>query len=201
MADELDRLWASQTAGPQTKGEDMLEIAIREANRFDRVVTRRNWRESIAAVVVAAIFAFQAFRAPNGLLLAGDAVIVASALWVIFYLVRYGREELDPAPDQTVAGFQHALLRKYEHQIHLLKSVKYWYLLPPYVGLLLLSAGRIFEHRRVAALGWIDFVALAFYTVLFAGVWWLNEVFALGHLKRKQARLLEAMRTGEEEDR
>jgi hypothetical protein len=198
--DELGRLWSSQTRGPQIEGEKMLEIVMREANRFDRVVNRRNWREWIAGGFVAVFFVFVALAAPNALVRAGAAVIAASGLWIILYLARYGREAADPTPDQTLLGFERALLRKYEHQIRLLKNVKYWYLLPPYIGLLLMSAGQILQHHRVAPLGWVDFIRPAIYTAFFAFVWWLNEMFAVGRLQEKRARLLERMRTGEEED-
>jgi len=192
--DELERLWSSQTAGPPTKGEDMLNIAIRKADQFDRMIRRRNVVECIAAAFVAVFFAIMAVRAPNALARAGNAVVAASGLWIIYYFARHGREARDPAPDQTLAGFQRALLGKYEHQIRLLKSVKYWYLLPPYAGLLLMSAGLILQNRHVARLGWADFILPVTYTAVYAGVWWFNEVAGVGWLMRQRARLLESMR-------
>jgi hypothetical protein len=63
-------------------------------------------------------------------------VVAASGVWYGFYILRYGREAPSPAPDRSAADFQQALLRKHDHQIRLLKTVKYWCLAPPYVGLL-----------------------------------------------------------------
>jgi hypothetical protein len=134
--DELDELWHGQTTGPPIKGEDMLTIAMEKANRFDRKIKARNLRECLAAVLVTAFFAFLAWKSPNALARAGHLVVAASGVWYGFYILRYGREAPSPAPDRSAADFQQALLRKHDHQIRLLKTVKYWCLAPPYVGLL-----------------------------------------------------------------
>jgi hypothetical protein len=35
---------------------------------------------------------------------------------------------------------------------------------------------------------------VAIYTAVFGGVWWLNETYAVGKLRRERARLLEEMK-------
>ena len=86
-------------------------------------------------------------------------MVAASGLWIVFCMLRYGREAPSPAPDRSLADFQQALLRKYDHQIRLLKNVKYWYLLPPYVGLLLASAGIVMANIARAKPAWPQLVA------------------------------------------
>jgi hypothetical protein len=199
--DELDELWASQPRRPQMKGEDMLEMVIRKASRFDRMIAIRNAVECVAAGAVAVIFGTMAFNATNALMRAGNAVVAASGLWIIFYMLRYSREAGGPAPDQTLAGFRQALLRKYEHQIRLLKRVKFWYLLPPYMGLLLWSAGVISERAARGRLGWAEFAAPVIYTSVFAGVWWLNEVKGVRWLNGERRRLAESAEGAEGEER
>jgi hypothetical protein len=171
----------------------MLTIAMERANRFDRRIKARNWRECAAAVVVTAGFAAMAWRSPNALACAGSLIVAASGLWIIFYMLRYGREAPAPEPDRSVADFQQALLREYDHQIRLLKNVKYWYLLPPYVGLLLRSAGMVMANTAKGQPGWPELNAVAIYTAVFGGAWWLNEAYAVGKLRRARARLLEEM--------
>jgi hypothetical protein len=168
----------------------MLTIAMERANRFDRTIRMRNWREGGAGVLVAALFAVIAWNSPNALARAGNLVVAASGLWVAFCIWRYGREAPPPAPDRSLADFQQALLREYDHQIRLLKNVKYWYLLPPYVGLLLASAGIVMANT---AKGWPQLVAMAIYTALFGGVWWANEVYGVRKLRRQRTRLLQEM--------
>src|SRR5215813_1167572 len=130
--DELRELWCSQTSSKTTRGENILVFVKRKTNHFDRIIVVRNWMECIAAGVVMAIFGSFAFRADNTLVRAGAVMIAASAAWIIFYLFRYGRgpSKVDPSLDLT--GYTKALLNRYDRQIRLLKSAKYWYLLPPY---------------------------------------------------------------------
>ena len=192
--DELNQLWCGQTTGPPTKGEDMLTIAMERAERFDRTIKARSWRECGAAAVVTAIFAFKAWGSQNALACAGNLVVAASGLWIVFFMFRYGRNAPAPAADRSLADFQQALLREYEHQILLLKNVKYWYLLPPYVGLLMASAGTVMARSAEGRPGWPESIAVAIYTAVFGGVWWLNETYAVGKLRRERARLLEEMK-------
>jgi len=191
--DELNELWCGQSVGPPLKGEDMLAIAMERANRFDRTIRLRNWRECAGGVVVAAIFAFLAWQSPNALARGGHLLVAASGVWITYYLLRYGKEPKAPPPDRNLADFQRALLRKYDHQIRLLKNVKYWYLLPPYVGLLLASAGLIQAHTAKGQSAWPQLIAMAVYTAVFAFVWWLNETYAARKLQEKRARLLQEM--------
>ena len=90
----------------------------------------------------------------------------------------------DPNPDQTLAVYQRALV-KYDHQIRLLRNVKFWYLAPMYVGLLTGSVGLLKEHAEKGTLTWPAALYPLFYTLLFAAVWWLNEVHAVPQTTRR----------------
>ena len=171
----------------------MLTIAMERARRFDRTIRLRNWRECGAGVLAAALFGFIACQSPNALALAGNLVVAASGLWIVFYLLRYGRGAPLPAPDRSLADFQQALLAQYDQQIRLLLKVKYWYLLPPYVGLLLASAGIMMADAAKGQPGWPQWIAVALYTALFAFIWWLNGTYAVRKLQAKRAQLLEEM--------
>ena len=171
----------------------MLTIAMERANRFDRMIRLRNWRECGAGVLVTAIFAFIAWHSPNALARAGHLIVAASGVWYSFYMLRYGREAPSPAADGSLADFQQALLRKYDHQMRLLKNVKYWYLLPPYAGLLLASAGILEANKAAGQPAWPQLIAFTIYTSVFAAVWWANEVYAVRKLRRKREELLQEM--------
>jgi hypothetical protein len=196
--DELHELWRGQTTGPPVKGEDMLTIAMERAREFDRTIKARNIRECLGAVLLTALFAFIAWKSPNPLAGAGNLVVAASGLWILFCMLRYGREAPAPAADGSLADFQQALLRKYDHQIRLLKNVKYWYLLPPYVGLLLASAGIVMANTAKGQPAWPQLIAMGVYTGVFGFIWWLNEGPGVRTLRRERARLLEEMRPAAE---
>jgi hypothetical protein len=88
-----------------------------------------------------------------------------------------------------MANYRRALALKYEHQIRLLRNVKFWYLLPLYVGLLISSAGLLQEHAQKGVLSWTDAVGPLVYTLIFVGIWWLNEVYTVRKLQREHAQV------------
>ena len=171
----------------------MLARAIARADRFDHTIQVRNWIESGAAALVTVIFGMMAWHAPNALSIVGNALISASGVWIAFYMLRYGRAVSDPPPDRSLADYGQALLRKYDHQIRLLRNVKYWYLLPPYVGLLLTSAGNAMARAAEGRPAWPELIAVPVYSAVFAMVWWLNEVYGVRHVSQARARLREEM--------
>ena len=188
--DELHDLWCSQPSLKTGRGEDMLRFVQRRTNRFDRAMAVRNWIECIVTAGVAAMFGFSALRAGDALARAGSFVIAASAAWIIFYLLRYGRGPRDVDPSLDLRGYTQAMVNRYDHQIKLLKSVKYWYVLPPYLGLSLWTLGILKDKARTGALSWRDAIPPIIYTAVFAAIWWLNEVYSVGRLRQKRGKLL-----------
>jgi hypothetical protein len=188
--DELHDLWCSQPSLKTVRGEDMLAFVQRRTDRFDRAMAVRNWIECVAAGVLVAIFGFSALRPGDALVRAGSLVIAASTAWIIFYLLRYGRGPRDVDPSLDLRGYAQALVHRYDHQIKLLKSVKYWYLLPPYVGLLLGTVGILRDKARTGALSWSDSILPMFYTAVFAAIWWLNEVYSVRRLRAERAKVI-----------
>jgi hypothetical protein len=194
-SDELEQLWKTQPADAALRGEEMRKIIVGKMLAFDRRIQWRNRIETLAALAVAAFFAYAGWMQRNGIERAGCAIIVAGALYIIFYIRRNGGKARapDPNPDQTIEGYQCALVSKYDHQILLLRSVKYWYLAPMYIGLLTLSAGRLWDVSQEGALTWDAVTGPVIYTLVFAAVWWLNEVYAVGKLKRARSALMAGM--------
>jgi len=85
-------------------------------------------------------------------------------------------------------------MKQYDQQIALLKSVKYWYLLPPYVGLTVMTAGLWMDRASRGPLGVPDFLWPVIYTVVFATVWWLNEGVGVGRGGTWRVDLLSPLR-------
>ena len=188
--DELRELWCGQASLKTVKGEDMLALVQRKTSGFDRIIAVRNWMECVASAVVMACFAYFAFKAHNTLVRAGCLIIAAGAAWIIFYLIRYGKGPSAVDPSLDLMSYTQALAERYDYQIRLLKSVKYWYLLPPYLGLVLATAGVFQERATAGILRWFDWIWPVLYTGLYAAVWWLNEVYSVGRLQNERGRLL-----------
>ena len=188
--DELLELWCSQPPLRAAKGENMLAFVRRKTSGFDRIIAVRNWMESIAGGAVGACFAFFAFKAHNPLLRAGCLIIAAGMVWIIFYILRYGKGPSPVDPSLNLMGYTQALAERYDYQIRLLKSVKYWYLLPPYLGLVLGTAGVFQERAKAGILSWFDLTGPVLYTAVFVAVWCLNEVYSVRRLQEERRRLL-----------
>lgn len=193
--DDLEQLWKTQPVDPVVKGEEMRKIILRKTEKFDRTIRRRNIRETVAAAMVAIFFTYIAWGQRNGIDRAGSIILVASSLWIIYYMWRRGGKPPDPNPDQTLEGYRRALVRKYDHQIRLLRNVKFWYLAPMYVGLLIATAGLLKERAASGALTWVDAIGPIVYTLVFAAIWWLNEVYTVRKLQGMRTKLM----AGEEE--
>jgi len=187
--DELREIWSSQPLCGELKGEEIMEVVQRKIRHFDRAIALRNLLECIAAVAVAVFFVWSAFRMPNAVMKTGSIVVAAGAVWIVYYLLRHGQAAPAADPSQDVVGYTRCLIERYDRQIRLLKSVKYWYLLPLYLGLLILSAGRLVDAKS-GRLGWWGLGEPAVISAVFAAVWWLNEVAGVGWLSKERARLL-----------
>ena len=188
--DELRELWCTQPYSSATKREDLVKLVQKQTKRFDRIILIRNLLECTAAAVVLVWFTLFAVRTQDTVQRVGSIVIAASAVCIIYFLLRYARGPANEDPSQNLSAYRRALLERYDTQIRLLKSVKYWYLLPPYVGLLIGSAGVLLSHARLGVVGWRDLVGPALYTAFFVFVWWLNEVKGVARLRSERARLL-----------
>jgi uncharacterized membrane protein len=187
--EELEQLWKTQPLGTPTKGEDMRRYVLNKIASFDRTIRVRNTVESLAALLVAGLFAYMAFPQQNTIERLGKIMIVAAALWIIYYLRFRGGKAAEPPAEQTVASYVAALRAKYDYQIRLLRNVKFWYLLPFYIGLLTLTAGQLAAQAHERPLSWANAIPPLVYSLVFAGVWWLNEVYAIRHIKRLRDRL------------
>ena len=177
----------------------MLTLVIERTRRFDRQIAVRNSIECIAAALVTGMFAWFAWKAPNEIIRAGMAIVALSGIWIAFYILRYGGgpKPLDPGID--LSAYPRILRESYERQIRLLRRVKYWYLLPPYLGLVVGSVGLWFqlvsEGENLLA-RFASLLDLGVTTVVFAVVWMLNEHYGVRKLEQLKQELC-ALEKGE----
>ena len=180
QADDLCKLWKTQPVKAEMRGEEMQALVLKKTARFDRAIRRRNLREVVASIVGAIAFIYVFWGQTFWLSRMACFIILGSFAWIAYYLLKRGSGPEDPNPDQSAVGYYRALIRKVDYQIRMLRSVKYWYLMPMYIGLMLLSAGWILE--RHTAIRWRDATGPLIYTVIFVAIWWFNEVYGVGKL-------------------
>jgi hypothetical protein len=184
---ELRDLWCGIAVGETAMNpEQLLEIAKRRTAEFDRLIRRRNLREICGAIVVAVFFAWTAVKTDAALARIGMIVISISMVWIIGYMLRFGREPEAPDASADAETYRLALIARHDRQIRLLRNVKVWYLLPPYLGMLLLSVSSFLDRPHP---GWAAYISPIIMTAVYAGIWWLNEVYAVGKLRAARDRL------------
>ena len=189
--DELSVLWQSGKNPAGLDQAQLLEVIEQRRRAFDRSIRARDLRESIGGLLVTVLFVAFALRGGSPISLAGDVWLAACGLWIVFYLRRYSGLSRKPSPDQSLASYRAELLERYDRQIRLLKTAKYWYVLPLWLGLMILSASSLSGGH------WVAFLAqAALFTAVNAGVWWLNEGPGVRAIQRKRQEL--ALLLGEE---
>jgi hypothetical protein len=178
--DDLMLLW-QQGVSEAPEPAEVARLAARASmRRFDRVVSRRNVVESLAAAVVLAWFGWNIAIGEHRL---ANAVSFGCVAFVVGYLWWYHRGARVPDAAADAAAFHAALLARLDRQIALLRTVRYWYLLPLFVPPVL-TALAIWEKSRPAAV-----VFLVFVGALYVGLGVLNERVAVNRLLDERARL------------
>ena len=191
-SDELRQLWQSDISEAMNQHELLRELERRMRN-FDRTIRWRNLRETVAGLIVTVAYVWFAVGAGTLLERMADLWLAAWGIWIAVFLRRYAKLSRKPAPEQTLAVYRQALVERYDGQIRLALSVKYWYILPMWLGMLLLSLAVWNQPRGHVRCTLVAVVA----TAVSAFVWWLNEGPGIRYLQRKRREL--AVLMGEEE--
>lgn len=185
--DELGKLWQSVPVGGITDPGALLSQLQIRAQLFDRTIRNRDWREYIGGAAVAVVFLWMSLRAKSPLDFAADVWLAACGVWVILYLRRYSRASANPAPEQTLAAYRGMMLERYDRQIRLARSAKYWYILPFWMGLMLSAVELLWRTGDTVRFA----ILVVFVTVINAALWWANDVAAVRYLRRQRSQLSE----------
>jgi hypothetical protein len=167
LLDNPQQIWQSQPV----EGRKMSAEAIRlRAGKFERKISRRNLRESIAALLVIVWFSYFFVRTPEIPLRITWGLFIAGMIWVLVQLRRKGKPQTMPA-DMGSSNCLEFFRSELERQRDLVKDVWTWYLAPLVPGYLALNVSFAFPHP----IGWVRWVLLdAFFAAVFVGSWQLN---------------------------
>lgn len=190
-SDELRQLWQSDISEAINQRELLRELQRRSRN-LDRMNRRRDLVNIVAMLVIIVVYSWFAVGAGNALERVADVWLVACGVWFIFYVRRYARISRKPVPEQTLGAYRQALVGRYDGQIRLAKGVKYWFLLPMWLGLLLYDIA----YRMNGGNNTKFALVLIVVTAGSAFGWWLDEGPGVRYLERKRREL--AVLVGEE---
>ncbi|MDX1444213.1 MAG: hypothetical protein R3270_10665 [Gammaproteobacteria bacterium] len=171
--DELKSTFQASTPDVSTTGEEvgerqeqLLSKVKHDAQRFERRIRRRDMIESVTAIALFVVFGMML---PNAGWLArsGLLIIMASCVFTIWRLYRARNDREDLASDSVAEHLQRDI-RRVDTQVRLLRNVLWWYLLPPGIGLALLTFG-------IDGLTLPAFIYIGFVVLLYAWVHHINQ--------------------------
>jgi len=170
---QAQQIWQSQPV----EGMHMSAEAIRlRAGKFERKISRRNLRESVAALGVVIFFAYSFATTHDISFRAAWALFIAGMIWMVVQLYRQGSPKAMPSDIGSATClefFRSELVR----QRDLLRNVWTWYLIPMVPGYLALNVATALQFTRPyrwARLGLIDLL----FAAAFIGAWKLNAYVA-----------------------
>ncbi|MCA9043532.1 MAG: hypothetical protein KDA69_04380, partial [Planctomycetaceae bacterium] len=170
--DDLPQEWQnrkeSDVPSDFTSREDTISQICRKVERLNGVLDRRDLLEIGAAVFVIIAFSGMTLTMKEIVSRIGAGLVVISAIYIIFTLLRARAVAPRAAVDAPLRDFCRREVDRIQQQIALLKSVLWWY-----IGPIILGANLVFTGAT--GVGWFSAVYLLI-TILFgAWVYWLNE--------------------------
>jgi hypothetical protein len=171
---ELIRMWQENSLPPPFDASQLAREIAAQVKQFDRKIFWRNFREYAAGGIFMAFMLVVMVR-PEGRLLAWTGI--AAAGFVMFYMWWSHRNTPQPDLSADARSYQAALLARYDHQIRLLRRVKYWYVLPLYCWMLFAAS-----HGRAPLPMYIVMTVFALFIV------WLNESYAVKKLREQREK-------------
>jgi hypothetical protein len=173
---ELIRMWQEHTLPAPFDPSQMAREISERVRSFDRRIFWRNFREYAGGCVFIGFMLLNVVHPERRLL--GIAGIAATVV-VMLYLWWSHRSTPELDPTASVLSYQAALLARYDHQIRLLRNVKYWYVLPLYSWMVLAVFLTGAPGTRM--------LPLVIMTAFAAFIVWLNEGYAVRKLRKQRS--------------
>lgn len=177
--DDLQKNWQQQQSGFQLSIDSglLLKEVQRNKKSFDSAIFWRDVREIGVSIPLFMLFLYWGLKD-------NELAMFLIALGVLFIAVfmtvdRITQKRKQPRRNETLVGCLESSLAGVEHQIWLLKNVLWWYLLPPGIGIAALSLGLVVSTIRDFGSDLISIIIctiiIAFFILVFVGVYWLNQ--------------------------
>jgi CubicO group peptidase (beta-lactamase class C family) len=189
--DELQQVWQSQMTGRRVNID--ADVLLREIQRnkedFEATVLRRDFLEvGVALILVPAWI----WIGRNDDLPWTWYLCVPTLLWIAVFMVvnRLRQRRKEPKPGEPLRDCVESSLAQVEHQIRLLRSILWWYILPPSVaiGAFFVQCGWMARDKGwrvgLTMAGVVTFVALVDW-----GIYWLNQTAVRNELEPRRREL------------
>lgn len=167
--EELKKLWQQQPLRePGLPLAQVIPAMQKRTTQLRRSLDARDVRELLACALVIIVFGFYVFYAHTPIVRLGWSIVIGSTIFIGWKII-YTRRTTPPAPPgATIVEALRAELNSVRAQSRLLRSVLWWYLLPPGIGVLVATWG-----MPIHLLAKIP--ATLVYLAVYAFVYWLNQ--------------------------
>ena len=174
--DNLQSSWDKAEGIDDERLRSVVERVQDRGSKMKSVLDARDLSEITTAAIMCVGFSFFAwFFSDNFFLWLGSLIVVAACVEITLVLM-WGRRGIGARPEQlSVRDFTLHQRRLIRRQMFLLRSVLWWYLLPIYVGLMVMNYG--FGDLYVAMI----FGTLM--TIMYWRIWQLNQEAVVTQLK------------------
>ena len=187
--EKIQKAWQSQDAGAKVtiNADVLLKEVRRNQQQFRVMILWRDVREVGVAFLLTLFFLHQGMRHHHWT----DYLLACAGFGVgTFMLIdRWLQRKKRPVTNDSLRSCIEASLLQVNHQIWLLKNVFWWYLLP-FAAAVGISIGHSAWHARnpgFAAM--IAGVVALFVTLLYWGIYWLNQFVVKKNLGPRQREL------------
>lgn len=189
---ELKDLWQRQpVAAPVVTAPQLVSAMQTKMSELRRKLLIRDARELAACAFVFIFFAISFDRSDSLVSCIGDLVVMGSAIFIGWKIIRARRMAPSAKPDATTVESLRAELHSVRTQSKLLGSILWWYLLPLAVGLLL----SVWGDRDSSMDFKIIFTGVIGFTNTF--VYWLNQRARTKQLLPAESQLEALLRSAE----
>jgi hypothetical protein len=192
---ELKKLWQEQKLenGPAMAPDEQIAAMRKKMEQLHRRLNVRDFRELAAGVVVIVVFAIYFVIFPYLVARIGVLIVIGGMLFALWWMVIRSRRSVpQPIADAPVAEWLKYELAKVQQQAELLRTVFWWYLLPPYIGVNAFVWG--LPNGPLA----FNSAFTVFSALLYTWIYWLNQRARrkqLLPLQRELESLLQAERS------
>ncbi len=183
---ELQTLWQNQSPN---HSEVTMEAVMNSSRKFRHTIERRNSIEWAAALAVAPLFVYRAIHSDSVWSQLMNLELAIAGLFIALHIFYRGRNDRTPDTSVSTAEYIGYSKSQLEKQIELLSTVRYWYVAPVMFGLLGLHLEQVWLNWSTAAVPWAPIARCIFTIAIGVAVIWLNEVWAIGSLRRKIVEL------------
>jgi len=190
--DDFQKSWKAQDAAKKISiNTDVLLNEVRRNHKqFYHTILRRDMIEVTVAAVLVPLFTYWGWRGQ------WTSYLVAFGCFVIgtYFLVdRWRQKKKTPDLQGSLKDCAVSSLAEVNHQIWLLKNILWWYLLPIYVPIVMFFGESAWSTQRPVGeriiVGLTILFLVGFATVIYAGIYWLNQFAVKKNLAPRRQEL------------